>query len=97
MFIRKAHAGSAPGYTWENDGDVIEVDDYLAWELLDIPNGGFSEVAPPPPAPEPVDEADTQQETEPARKKGGRPRLPRDEQGNIIRDATDDSSDTESE
>lgn len=43
--IRKERAGSAPGHTWENDGDVIEVTDLaLVADLLQIP--GFSEAAP---------------------------------------------------
>lgn len=47
MWLRKALAGSAPGYTWESDGAVLEVDDEFACELLDIPTGGFSPADPP--------------------------------------------------
>lgn len=47
-FIRKDKAGSCPGYSWERDGAVVEVDDLaLVAELLAIP--GFSEVAEPEP------------------------------------------------
>lgn len=43
MLLGKKLAGSAPGHTWENDGDVIDVDDVLALELIAIPGGGFYE------------------------------------------------------
>lgn len=92
MYVRKEQAGSAPGHTWEEDGQVIEVDDELAEQLLAIPNGGFSEAAPPPAEPEKKEEPGEESgEEEPeedetsTKKKGGRPRLPRDEKGNIIR------------
>ena len=107
MYLRKAQAGGAPGHTWEEDGQVIEVDDELAASLLAIPNGGFSEAAPPvtpepepepeepeepEPEPEEANEAEEEQDGEaeateeaPPKKKGGRPRLPRDESGKIIR------------
>lgn len=74
-YIRKEKAGSCPGYTWEHDGDVVEVDAVqLVAELLAIP--GFSEVAAPAKAekpeqsdPDPGAEAD-----EPTAPKRGRPR-----------------------
>jgi hypothetical protein len=44
MLVRKEKAGSAPGITWDNDGDVQEVPDDLALQLLEIPGGGFTEV-----------------------------------------------------
>jgi hypothetical protein len=47
--IRKEQAGSCPGYAWDNDGDVVEVDADMASALLAMPDGGFSEVAPPEP------------------------------------------------
>ncbi len=47
--IRKEQAGSCPGYAWENDGDVVDVDADMAGDLLAMPGGGFSEVAPPEP------------------------------------------------
>ncbi|MHB8511481.1 MAG: hypothetical protein ACYDCC_04820 [Actinomycetota bacterium] len=41
--IRKDQAGAAPGYTWENDGDVVDVaEPELVADLLRI--DGFSEV-----------------------------------------------------
>ena len=46
MFLRKAQAGSAPGYTWEGGGQVIEVEDELAYQLLAMPDGGFSQATP---------------------------------------------------
>lgn len=69
-YIRKDKAGSCPGYTWEHDGDVVEVDDpHLIAELLEIP--GFSEVAPP----EDADKTDSAASSaEPATPKRGRPR-----------------------
>lgn len=42
MLLRKAQAGSAPGYTWDTDGAVVDVEDDLAFDLLDIPGGGFT-------------------------------------------------------
>jgi hypothetical protein len=44
MWLRKANAGSAPGYTWKRDGDAIEVPDDLALELMERPGGEFTEV-----------------------------------------------------
>lgn len=94
MLIRKAQAGNIPGYHWEMDGDVLEIPEELAQEILRIPQGGFSvaeaawspygarmvngrltieelELEPEPPAPED--------------RRRGRPPLPRDERGRIIR------------
>lgn len=57
--IRKDQPGNAPGYSWTEPGQAVEVDDDMAVELLRIP--GFSEVAPEAasavtePAPEPDD------------------------------------------
>jgi hypothetical protein len=105
MFLRKDQAGSAPGHTWENAGDVIEVDDELAWQLLAIPGGGFAEVPAPEPAPvvdeppadeEPEPETDSDEEEAPKRK-GGRPRLPRDAEGKIIREVTEADGDDDTE
>lgn len=45
MLLRKEKAGSTIGHVWENDGDVHDVPDQLAAELLAIPGGGFTEVA----------------------------------------------------
>ena len=60
MYLKKAQAGNAPGYEWTEDGQVIEVDDELAEQLLRIPEGGFSEALPTepeePPAPQPAPE-----------------------------------------
>jgi hypothetical protein len=47
--IRKEQAGSCPGYVWDNDGDVVDVDADMAGALLAMPQGGFSEVAAPEP------------------------------------------------
>lgn len=59
--LRKARAGSTNlGYTWAKDGDVVEVEDAHAADLLAIPDGDFSvaDTAEPDrvieePAPEP--------------------------------------------
>lgn len=48
MYLRKQQAGSGGGHIWDGDGDVLEVDDETALDLLAIPDGGFSEVAEPP-------------------------------------------------
>ena len=98
MFLRKAHAGNVPGYTWENDGQVIEVDDALAEDLLDMPNGGFSIAEPPtepeeePETPEAFDEVfnsgepvEVPDSPEDPKRSPGRPRLPRGKDGKIIR------------
>lgn len=100
MHIRKARAGSVPGHTWTRDAEVLEVDDYLAEQLLLIPNGGFSIAEAPEPAPEPVQEFDEtfergepvdimdepeEPEAEEPKKGPGRPKSPRDAKGNIIR------------
>lgn len=94
MYIKKARAGSVPGYTWDKDGAVVEVHDELAEELLMIPHGGFTVAAAPQEQPEKEDihevaeepDAVDEEETSPEPKKtGGRPKLPRDEHGKIIR------------
>lgn len=79
VYIRKAQAGSAPGYIWTSDGQIIEVDDNLGLQLLAIPGGGFTQAFAPPAMNE------TPENDEPVKRKG-RPPLPRDEDGNIIRD-----------
>lgn len=73
-FIKKDQAGSdSHGHTWPEDGAVVEVAPEHAQALLAIPDGGFSEVAPPTremsevaPDPEP--------DASPAPRRGGRPR-----------------------
>lgn len=60
MFLRKATAGAAPGFTWHTSGEVVEVPDELGQELLEIPGAGFEEVAAPPAAPEPAPETDAE-------------------------------------
>lgn len=99
MYIRKARAGSVTGHTWSRDGEVLEIEDDLAEQLLLMPHGGFSiaEAPEPPPAaqpeekPEPEeDEPEPEQEQEEEggqeqKKSPGRPKLPRDSKGNIIR------------
>lgn len=77
MYLRKALAGSAPDITWHEDGDVREVPDSLAWELLAIPEGGFTVVEP---------EQEAEPEPEEAPKRRGRPPMPRNENGEIVRD-----------
>lgn len=94
MYLRKERAGSAPGHEWPHDGAVIEVRDDLAEQLIRIPGGGFS-VAPAPTAEdEPVEtteefdeqfDAGEPVEPEEPKKSPGRPKLPRDAKGNIIR------------
>ncbi|NUP38162.1 MAG: hypothetical protein HOY76_14395 [Streptomyces sp.] len=75
-YIRKDKAGSCPGHTWENDGDVVEVDDpVLVADLLEIP--GFSEVAPPKDdtGKDNTDKSDSAgSDEEPSTPKRGRPR-----------------------
>lgn len=76
MYLRKAQAGNIPGHQWEHDGQVIEVDDELAWDLLAIPDGGFSEAQPPKEEPlDPEPDAETPSEPvedeEPAKPKRG--------------------------
>jgi hypothetical protein len=45
--VRKDRAGtSSGGYEWKNDGEIVEVDEQHAAELMRIPNGGFSIVFP---------------------------------------------------
>jgi hypothetical protein len=53
MLLRKEQGGSSIGpYRWENDGDVVEVDEKTGHDLLRIKAGGFS-VPEPDPEPEP--------------------------------------------
>jgi hypothetical protein len=59
--VRKAHAGSdSAGYTWPEDGSVIEVPYEHALLLAKIPDGGFTIVEPDEglPAREPQDKTD---------------------------------------
>lgn len=73
--IRKHQAGSCPGYTWDSDGAVLEVDAELAMELLAIPGGAFSEVAPAEPSAAPGDSSAAPEVVEaPAAPRRGRPR-----------------------
>jgi len=47
MWLRKERGGSgAAGYSWEHDGDVVEVPDHLALELLEVPGNDFTLVEP---------------------------------------------------
>lgn len=95
MLIRKARAGNAPGHTWPEDGHILEVEDLFGEELLRIPNGGFTIAEQPEPEtfepdedPGPAPETTNGDEhfTPPKTgRTGGRPRLPRDSIGNIIR------------
>lgn len=58
VWLKKKHAGSAPGYTWEHDGDVLDVDEELALELLERPGDEFAEGEPPESPDEDSDDAD---------------------------------------
>jgi hypothetical protein len=60
IFLRKEHAGSCNlGYSWPEDGSVVEVTPEHAALLLAVPDGDFTAVAAPEttevPADEPVD------------------------------------------
>ena len=47
MRLKKETGGcEVAGFTWANDGDVVDVPDDLGAELLAIPGGGFSYVEP---------------------------------------------------
>lgn len=78
MYLRKAQAGNAPGYEWTEDGQVIEVEDELAVQLLRIPDGGFSEALPTepeaPPAPEPA-----------SAEESPKPKRVRDDKGRLVK------------
>lgn len=53
MWLRKHAGGSSVGpHEWKNDGDVTEVPDHLAEDLLRIDPRGYEKVAEPP-KPEP--------------------------------------------
>jgi hypothetical protein len=59
--VRKARAGSdSAGYTWPEDGSVVDVEYEHALKLVKIPDGGFSIVEPDEglPAREPQDKTD---------------------------------------
>lgn len=58
VWLKKKYAGSAPGYTWEHDGDVLDVDEELAQELLERPGDEFSEGEPPAAADDAGDDGD---------------------------------------
>lgn len=47
MFVRKEQGGcTVAGYTWVNDGDVVEVPDWLGADLLVIKGAGYTQVIP---------------------------------------------------
>ena len=56
MLLGKKQAGSALGYTWDQDNAVIEVDNDVAGQLLSIGHAGFYEIHPSarPEEPEPA-------------------------------------------
>jgi hypothetical protein len=50
MWLRKENGGCSVGsYEWPNDGDVVEVDDRTATELLAIKGGDYTIATPPSP------------------------------------------------
>lgn len=61
VWLKKKVAGSAPGFTWKNDGDVLDVPEELALELLERPGDHFTEGEPPEDDPD-KDDADTKQD-----------------------------------
>lgn len=79
VWLKKKNAGAAPGYTWEHDGDVLDVDEALALELLERPGDEFSEGEPPAEStevtePEPEADAEPEGDESQADKKPGRRR-----------------------
>ena len=42
LLVKEQGGGTVAGYTWENDGDAVEVPYELAVELLAIKGGDFS-------------------------------------------------------
>jgi hypothetical protein len=61
MLLRKAQGGStlnykAVAYTWENDGDTVEVPYEFGLELLAIQGGDFTDVMDEPDEPESKDD-----------------------------------------
>jgi hypothetical protein len=65
MYLRKARGGSgAAGHYWEHDGDVAEVPDHLALELLDVPGHDYTLVEPEDL--DPADDADVEGDEEPS-------------------------------
>ncbi len=92
MFLKKNQPGNAPGHSWTEPDQIIEVDDHLAETLLSIPGADFS-IAEPPEATleliprEPQEQPEfNEPDTAKTTKSPGRPKLPRDKNGNIIRD-----------
>lgn len=89
MYIRKARAGNIPGYTWHEDGEVLDLEDALGEELVRMPTAGFSRAEKPQgwePEPPVRELLEPMEEPQPEPKKSpGRPKLPRDAQGKIIR------------
>jgi hypothetical protein len=60
MLLRKEQGGVTIGdWTWEHDGDAVDVPDHIAADLLAIRGGGFSvadgTAAPAAPADPPAD------------------------------------------
>lgn len=81
VWLKKKSAGAAPGYTWERDGDVLDVDEALALELLERPGDEFTEGEPPAESsktevtePEPQGDAEPEGDESQADKKPGRRR-----------------------
>lgn len=69
VLLRKKSAGNAPGYSWDADGAVVDVDDALAQELLGRPGDEFVEVPAeekPDPESTEVTEPEPEADDEPA-------------------------------
>lgn len=65
--VKKTGGSSIGEHVWAADGDVVEVDDVLAAELLVIAPGEFSVKAEAAPEPEPTPEPEPEVAEKPAR------------------------------
>jgi hypothetical protein len=61
LHVRKDRAGSTSyGYEWTADGQVVQVPDEVAADLVAIPDGGFVIVEPPADEPGEADAEDSE-------------------------------------